>query len=216
MRPQPDNEARWIKLIKYEKISCPIQPFTQIRLTCFLRRINYQDANGTPRTWESAERSTRPANTDIDGVGIVAILDKPSGKEIILQKQYRPPIGMVTVEVPAGLVDAGESAEQAAVRELREETGYVGVPTETSPVMYNDPGFCNTNLRMVHMSVDMSLAENQNPKPQLEDDEFIEVFTVRLADLWDECKKLEGQGCAIDARVGTLAEGVLLAKRLAL
>lgn len=216
MRPQPDNEARWIKLIKYEKISRPIQPFTQIRLTYFLCRINYQDANGTPRTWESAERSTRPANTDIDGVGIVAILDKPSGKEIILQKQYRPPIGMVTVEVPAGLVDAGESAEQAAVRELREETGYVGVPTETSPVMYNDPGFCNTNLRMVHMSVDMSLAENQNPKPQLEDDEFIEVFTVRLADLWDECKKLEGQGCAIDARVGTLAEGVLLAKRLAL
>ncbi|EFY89517.1 ADP-ribose pyrophosphatase [Metarhizium acridum CQMa 102] len=187
-----------------------------IRLTYFLFRINYRDANGTPRTWESAERSTRPANTEIDGVGIVAILDKPTGKEIILQKQYRPPIGMVTVEVPAGLVDAGESAEQAAVRELREETGYVGVPTETSPVMYNDPGFCNTNLRMVHMSVDMSLAENQNPKPQLEDGEFIEVFTVRLADLWDECKTLEKQGCAIDARVGTLAEGVLLAKKLAL
>ncbi|OAQ60023.1 ADP-ribose pyrophosphatase [Pochonia chlamydosporia 170] len=192
--PLSDGEARWIKLIK----------------------INYQDAKGTPRTWESAERRTRPANTDIDGVGIVAILDKPTGKEIILQKQYRPPIGMVTIEVPAGLVDAGESAEQAAVRELREETGYVGVPTESSPVMYNDPGFCNTNLRMVHMSVDMSLPENQNPTPQLEDDEFIEVFTVKLVDLWDECKKLEAEGCAIDARVGTLAEGVLLAKKLAL
>lgn len=179
-------------------------------------RINYQDAKGAPRTWESAERRTRPANTEIDGVGIVAILDKPTGKEIILQKQYRPPIGMVTIEVPAGLVDAGESAEQAAVRELREETGYVGVPTETSTIMYNDPGFCNTNLRMVHMSVDMSLAENQNPKPQLEDDEFIEVFTVKLANLWDECKKLEAEGCAIDARVGTLAEGVVLAKKFAL
>ncbi|KHO01352.1 ADP-ribose pyrophosphatase [Metarhizium album ARSEF 1941] len=192
--PLPDNEARWIKLV----------------------RINYQDANGTRRTWESAERSTRPADTEIDGVGIVAILDKPTGKEIILQKQYRPPIGMVTIEVPAGLVDAGESAEQAAVRELREETGYVGVPTETSAIMYNDPGFCNTNLRMVHMSVDTSLAENQNPKPQLEDGEFIDVFTVKLADLWDECKKLEAQGCAIDARVGTLAEGVLLARKYAL
>lgn len=147
---------------------------------------------------------------------MVAILDKPNGKEIILQKQYRPPIDKVTIEVPAGLVDDGETAEEAAVRELREETGYVGVATETSPVMYNDPGFCNTNLRMVHVSIDMSLEENLNPKPQLEESEFIEVFTVPLANLWDECKRLEAEGCAIDARVGTLAEGVLLAQRFKL
>ncbi|KAK2601815.1 ADP-ribose diphosphatase [Conoideocrella luteorostrata] len=177
-------------------------------------RINYQDPNGAHRTWESAERRTRPKDAEIDGVGMVAILDKPTGKEIILQKQYRPPIGMVTIEVPAGLIDAGESAEQAAIRELREETGYVGVVTETTPIMYNDPGFCNTNLRMVHMAVDMSLPENKNPKPQLEDGEFIEVFTVKLADLWEECKRLEKEGCAIDARVGTFAEGILLARRL--
>jgi 8-oxo-dGTP pyrophosphatase MutT (NUDIX family) len=43
----------------------------------------------------------------------------------------------VAIEVPAGLVDAGETAEQAAVRELREETGYVGVVSESSPVMFN-------------------------------------------------------------------------------
>ncbi|KAG6002178.1 hypothetical protein E4U54_000939 [Claviceps lovelessii] len=192
--PLPDSEARWIKLTK----------------------ITYQDPNGTSRTWESAERLTRPQGAEVDGVGIVAILDKPTGKEIILQRQYRPPIGMVTIEVPAGLVDAGESAEEAAIRELREETGYVGVVTETTPIMYNDPGFCNTNLRMVHMEIDMTLPENQNPKPQLEDGEFIEVFTVKLADLWDECEKLEKEGCAIDARVGTLAEGMLLVKRLGL
>lgn len=182
----------------------------------FPTRITYQDPNGTSRTWESAERLTRPQGAEVDGVGIVAILDKPTGKEIILQRQYRPPIGMVTIEVPAGLVDAGESAEEAAIRELREETGYVGVVTETTPIMYNDPGFCNTNLRMVHMEIDMTLPENQNPKPQLEDGEFIEVFTVKLADLWDECEKLEKEGCAIDARVGTLAEGMLLVKRLGL
>lgn len=121
---------------------------------------------------------------------------------------------MVTIEVPAGLMDPGETPEEAAVRELREETGYVGVPSQTSPVMFNDPGFCNTNLRMVHVTIDMSLPENQELKPQLEDGEFIDVFTVRLADLWDECKKFEAQGYAIDARIGTLAEGILIASQL--
>jgi ADP-ribose pyrophosphatase len=76
-----------------------------------------------------------------------------------------------------------------------------------------DPGFCNTNLNMVHVRVDMSLAENQNPKPQLEDNEFIECFTVPLASLFEEMKKLEAEGYAIDARVGTIAEGIELAKK---
>jgi ADP-ribose pyrophosphatase len=59
----------------------------------------------------------------------------------------------------------------------------------------------------------MSLPENQNPQPQLEDNEFIECFTVPLANLFEETKKLDAQGYAIDARVGTLAEGIELAKR---
>lgn len=63
------------------------------------------------------------------------------------------------------------------------------------------------------MSIDMSLSENQNLKPELEESEFIEVFYVPLSKLWDECKRLEAEGCAIDARVGTLAEGIELAKR---
>jgi ADP-ribose pyrophosphatase len=41
----------------------------------------YRDPLGTIRTWESAERTTRPKNSDIDGVGIVAILEKETGEE---------------------------------------------------------------------------------------------------------------------------------------
>ncbi|EAS30479.3 MutT/nudix family protein [Coccidioides immitis RS] len=194
IEPLDPAQARWIRLSK----------------------CTYTDPRGTVRTWESAERQTRPKDCLIDGVGIVAILEKPSGPELLLQKQYRPPIDKIVIEVPAGLIDAGETPEECAIRELKEETGYVGVPEQTSPVMWNDPGFCNTNLHMVHVRVDMSLPENQNPKPQLEDNEFIECFTLPLKTLFAETQRLEAEGYAIDARVGTLAEGIEIAKKWSL
>ncbi|PSN74682.1 hypothetical protein BS50DRAFT_480131 [Corynespora cassiicola Philippines] len=186
-----------------------------------LVKISYTDPDGVERTWESGERLTRPAGSDIDGVGVVAILQDPSKPDqsprILLQKQWRPPVDATVIEIPAGLVDPNESPETCAVRELREETGYVGEVVGdgfgVSPIMFNDPGFCNTNLRMIHLTVDMSLPENQNPQPQLEENEFIETFSVPIKDLWDECRKFEEQGYAIDARVGTLAEGVECARR---
>jgi len=58
-----------------------------------------------------------------------------------LQRQWRPPIGKVCIEVPAGLIDEGETAEECALRELKEETGYVGEIIrggfEMTPVMFN-------------------------------------------------------------------------------
>jgi ADP-ribose pyrophosphatase len=66
---------------------------------------------------------------------------------------------------------------------------------------------------MVHVKVDMSLPANQNPKPRLEENEFIECFTVPLSSLFDELERLEKEGYAIDARIGTLAEGIELAKK---
>lgn len=85
-------------------------------------------------------------------------------------------------------------------------------------MMYNDPGFCNTNLRMVHVSVDMNDERNkeENLKPELEENEFIECFVVKLTDLWDEIVKLEKEGYAIDARIANLAEGIELAKKFRL
>jgi hypothetical protein len=66
---------------------------------------------------------------------------------------------------------------------------------------------------MVHVTIDMSDPANQNLKPDLEENEFIEVFTVKLDNLWEECKNLEKEGYAIDARVGTLAEGIEICRR---
>lgn len=187
-----------------------------------LVKTTYSDPKGVERTWEHGERLTRPKGCDIDGVGVAAILQDPTrpqyGPRIVLQKQWRPPVNATVIEVPAGLIDPGEAPEACAVRELKEETGYIGEVVSDStfqvtPIMFNDPGFCNTNLRMIHVTVDLSRSENQNPQPELEENEFIETFSVPLKNLWDECIKFEQQGYAIDARVGTLAEGIEFAKR---
>lgn len=75
-------------------------------------------------------------------MGIVAILQTPDAPpSLLLQKQFRPPVDKVCIEVPAGLIDAGESPEVCALRELKEETGYVGEVIKegfgVSPVMWN-------------------------------------------------------------------------------
>jgi ADP-ribose pyrophosphatase len=54
-------------------------------------------------------------------VGIIAITDTG---ELILVEQHRKPLDTHVLEIPAGLVDDGETAVQAAERELLEETGY--------------------------------------------------------------------------------------------
>jgi ADP-ribose pyrophosphatase len=57
-----------------------------------------------------------------DGIIVLAMTEKD---EIILVRQFRPALGQYTLEFPAGDIDQGETPEQAAIRELHEETGYV-------------------------------------------------------------------------------------------
>lgn len=185
-----------------------------------LKKITYDDAAGESRTWESAERQTRPNNTECDGVGVIAILDDPkAGASLLLQKQFRPPLNKVTIEVPSGLIDEGETPAESALRELKEETGYIAtIPGDDNAaaegfLMWNDPGFCNTNTKMMFVQVDMSDPRNQSPQTDLEENEYIETFSLPLASLWDDLARLDRQGFAIDARVATLAQGMEMAKK---
>ena len=115
--------------------------------------------------------------------------------------------------MPGGHREAGKTIEEAANRELKEETGYIGKIIEQGPVIYNDPGFTNTNMSLVVVEVDMALPENQNPIPALEENEFIECFKVPLTDLHEELIKLEKEGYKLDARLQNVAHGIYLAKK---
>ncbi|KAI5285079.1 hypothetical protein KEM54_000847 [Ascosphaera aggregata] len=212
LEPLSNEDARWVRL----------------------KKVNYQDPRGVRRSWEMAQRTTRPTTAAIDGVDIIAVLHEPNsphGPELLLQKQYRPPVDKIMIEVPAGLINVGETPESCALRELREETGYIGRVQKTGPVLfsgrsdsessassehmplYSNGGLSDACLNYVHVSIDLSLPENQQPKPQLEDGEFIETFTVPLRNLYVELQKLDKLGYGICARVDALAEGIELAKK---
>ncbi len=60
----------------------------------------------------------------IVSVDWVQVVPVTAAGEVVMIRQYRPGADAVTLEIPGGLIDAGESAAEAAARELLEETGY--------------------------------------------------------------------------------------------
>lgn len=95
---------------------------TEVGSTRWLRldTLSYVDASGRARKWDMATRTTRKPGTTVDAVAILALLRRraePAAVETLLVQQFRPPMKAVTVELPAGLIDPGESAETAALRE---------------------------------------------------------------------------------------------------
>ena len=183
------------------------------------RKIKYTDPNGAEREWEMAVRTTRTETTGIDAVSIAAFLKHPNKPtEIVLTKQFRPPTEKVVIELPAGLIDPKESVESTAVRELLEETGYHGkfVRGLSSQIaLFSDPGLTNANMDLAIVDVDLANPANQNPVPQLEDGEFIEVAVVPVKDLLNELIRFaKEEGCVVDSRLYHFALGIDLASSL--
>ena len=121
-----------------------------------LQTLSYVDAAGRARKWDMATRTTKRSDGGPDAVAILALLrhsSQPEAVEVLLVEQFRPPVNAVTVELPAGLIDPGETAEVAALRELKEETGYVGSVTHTSAVMAMSPGLCNEAIQLCVVEV---------------------------------------------------------------
>ncbi len=108
----------------------------------------------------------------------VAVIVRPQPDQLLLVRQYRHPLGRRNWEIIAGGMDAGESPEDAAVRELREETGYRARRVERLWSAYTAPGFCE---ELLHFCV---VHGYEIGEPEPDDDEEIELGIFSLEDLW--------------------------------
>jgi ADP-ribose pyrophosphatase len=110
----------------------------------------------------------------VEHSGAVVVIAQPAPDEIVLVRQHRHAVGADTWEVCAGGIDPGETPEQAAMRELREETGYRARAMRRLWSAYSAPGFCNELLHFFHTDA-YDIGE---PEPDAEEE--IEVATFPL------------------------------------
>lgn len=159
-----------------------------------LRQVQYADHHGVPRTWECAER------TSDRGAALIVATVRPVG-EILLVRQYRPPVNALSLEFPAGLIDPGERPEDTALRELTEETGYVGDNPRVLPAGLASPGLSAEAAHFVTLDVDLARPENQAPRQQLDEGEDIRVFRVAPHRAESFLGQQRREGVWIDMRV---------------
>ena len=89
--------------------------------------VDYVTAEGNPKTYEIISRNRNIQTLDDlqnrKPNAVVMILTDESGELILVNREYRMAMAQWIYNFPAGLIDQGESPEESARRELREETG---------------------------------------------------------------------------------------------
>jgi ADP-ribose pyrophosphatase len=102
---------------------------------------------------------------------VVPLLSDPTGADpqVLLIRQYRYAAGGPIWEVPAGVLEPGESPEECARRELREETGARAERIEHLTTIYTTPGFTDERI---HLFLATGITPGE-PRPM--SDEFLVV-----------------------------------------
>lgn len=109
-----------------------------------------------------------------NAVGLVALT---RDKEVVFVSQYRHPIKSGLLEIPAGLLGNYEDSAMCAMRELKEETGYVAKKVEKLGEFYTSAGFTDEKL---HLYFTDDIEEGE---PELElGEEDLRVELVPLKD----------------------------------
>jgi ADP-ribose diphosphatase len=129
---------------------------------------------------------------------VVGIVPLDGQGNVLLVRQYRLPAKETLLEVPAGGVDRGETAEQAAQRELQEETGFRAGRLERLAGFFVSPGYCS---EFIHVFLATDLSESAIAG---DDDENIALERMPLA----EAVKLIDRG---EIKDGKSIVGLLLA-----
>jgi len=141
----------------------------------FLRLVNKHYRNGENYgIWETVER----VNVEKGAVVVIAIT---KDKELILERNWRMAVESFVIQLPAGLMDKpGETKEEAARRELIEETGYMA--GRLLPVMDAPESVVLTPTNISHFfTTDVEYIGKENPDPA----EQIEVLKIPLSKLKD-------------------------------
>jgi 8-oxo-dGTP pyrophosphatase MutT (NUDIX family) len=166
-----------------------------------LEEVEWEHPEGQSLTWEVVRRAREQ-----EAVMILAIA-KPSG-DLILVDQYRPATDAQCLEFPAGLVDPGEEHGEAALRELKEETGYHGTLDRLIPPRVVGPGVTSERISLAIVTVDENHPQNLNPQPSPEPSESIRCVRLpksQWPSLLEDQTPLE-----VDAKLASFIAGVLL------
>jgi ADP-ribose pyrophosphatase len=111
----------------------------------------------------------------VDWVNVIALTPKD---EVVLIRQYRVGTEQVCLEIPGGMVDAGEDARTAAARELAEETGYTSSTWKHLGTTAPNPAIMNNHLHSF-----LALDAEQTVEPHLDGSEVVTVTTVPLPEV---------------------------------
>ncbi len=108
--------------------------------------------------------------------GGAAVLPILADGRVVLLRQYRPALGKMIYEIPAGRLEPGESPGDCAARELQEEAGYRAGAIRPLGGLWSTPGFCDEYIYLF-LASDLTEVEQQ-----LEEDELIELCIVSMQD----------------------------------
>lgn len=108
--------------------------------------------------------------------GAVAVVALDDEGNVVLEKQYRYPMGAVLEEIPAGKLEAGEDDPLgAAKRELREETGLVAETWHSLGIYYPSPAILTEKI---HLFLARGLRQGED---QPDEDELLVVYREKLS-----------------------------------
>ena len=119
-----------------------------------------------------------------EGIVIYAVTEETVPR-LVLIRQYRYPIGEYLYEMPAGLVDEGETPEEAAEREMLEETGFTFSPYSGGASLYRRPFFMGPGFTDETCSAVFGTVSGEPGTGHAEAAEDIHVQLADKKQVWD-------------------------------